>query len=108
MKARPLLFIHGEKDSYIPFDQTVELFEMARRPKHLWIVPGAKHNQSVVTQPQRYADRTVAFFDRYLAGLPSAAARWLDEPANVTELGRQSPASGRRRRRDRVRAVGKV
>jgi len=108
MKARPLLFIHGEKDSYIPFDQTVELFAMARRPKHLWIVPGAKHNQSVVTQPQRYADRTVAFFDRYLAGLSSAAARWLDEPANVTDLDRRSPASRRRRRRDRVRTAGRV
>lgn len=80
MKPRPILFIHGEKDSYIPYEQTQLLYALARHPKHLWIVPGAKHNQSVITQPLRYADRTVAFFHKYLARMSAAAlSRALDE-----------------------------
>ncbi len=68
MPPRPMLFVHGERDSYIPVAQTQLLYALAAQPKYLWIVPGAKHNQSVVVDPERYAIRTVAFFNRYLAG----------------------------------------
>lgn len=64
---KPMLFIHGERDSYIPVEQSQLLYSMAPGPKSLWVVPGAKHNQSAVVTPDYYARRTVAFFDRYLA-----------------------------------------
>ncbi len=64
---RPILFIHGERDSYIPVEQSQLLYQAAPGPKSLWIVPGAKHNQSVAVRPEYYAARTVAFFDEYLA-----------------------------------------
>jgi len=64
---RPMLFIHGERDSYIPVEQSQRLYELAPGPKSLWVVPGAKHNQSVVVRPEYYAARTVAFFDEHLA-----------------------------------------
>lgn len=67
MKPRPILFIHGEKDSYIRVEQTQILYDAAPTPKYLWIVPGAKHNQSVVLASREYAARTVAFFRRHLA-----------------------------------------
>ena len=68
MKPRPVLFIHGEKDSYIRVDQAQLLHEAAPSPKYLWIVPGAKHNQAVYLAPRQYAARTIAFFRRHLAG----------------------------------------
>ena len=68
MQPRPILFIHGQKDSYIRVEQTHLLYGRAPSPKYLWIVPNAKHNQSVVVQPNEYAARTVAFFRRHLAG----------------------------------------
>lgn len=67
MAPRPIMFIHGERDSYIRADQTQLLYSCADEPRYLWIVPGAKHNQSAVISPQDYARRTVAFFRRYLA-----------------------------------------
>ncbi len=67
MHPRPILFIHGQRDSYIREDQTRLLYDQAPSPKYLWIVEKAKHNQSVVTQPSQYAARTTAFFLRYLA-----------------------------------------
>ena len=68
MQPRPILFIHGQKDSYIREDQTRMLYAEAPTPKYLWIVAEAKHNQSVIFAPRQYASRTVSFFRRYLAG----------------------------------------
>lgn len=68
MPPRPLLMIHGEKDSYIPVDQAERLYAIAGQPKYLWVVPSAKHNQPAIIQPERYAHRTISFFDRYLEG----------------------------------------
>jgi pimeloyl-ACP methyl ester carboxylesterase len=68
MVSRPILFIHGEKDSYLRSDQAYILYAAAAEPKSLWIVPHAKHNQSVVVTPAEYAARTVGFFRKHLAG----------------------------------------
>ncbi len=67
MQPRPILFIHGQTDSYIRVDQTEILYEAAPSPKYMWIVPKAKHNQSVLIDPGQYSQRTIAFFRRYLA-----------------------------------------
>ena len=69
MEPRPILFIHGQRDSYIRVEQTEILHATAPEPKYLWIVEKAKHNQAAVLEPDAYAARTVAFFDRHLAGL---------------------------------------
>ena len=67
MQPRPVFFVHGERDSYIRTDQARLLYDAAPSPKYLWIVPGAKHNQSCVREPRAYAQRSLAFFRRYLA-----------------------------------------
>lgn len=72
----PILFIHGERDSYIPVEQSQLLHELAPGPKSLWVVPKAKHNQSVIVCPEYYAHRTVGFFQEHLAKrLPGQAAQ---------------------------------
>ncbi len=68
MAARPILFIHGGRDSYIRSDQARLLYGVADEPKYLWIAPDAKHNQAVAAAPREYFARTVAFFNKYLAG----------------------------------------
>ena len=67
MPARPLMLIHGQRDSYIREEQSRTLHAIAAEPKYLWICSGAKHNQAVVVQPSEYALRTVAFFRCHLA-----------------------------------------
>lgn len=63
---KPILLIHGQRDSFIPVLQSQMLYDLAAGPKELWIVPTAKHNQSVIVQPAEYAKRTVEFLDKYL------------------------------------------
>lgn len=70
LRNTPIFFIHGQKDSYIQPNHTRALFALSQRPRYLWIVPGAKHNQSAIVDPQRYAGRTVGFFRKFLADQP--------------------------------------
>lgn len=64
----PIFFIHGEKDSYIPIAQSQALYNLATGPKYMWVVPRAKHNQSVLVAPNEYAARVVRFFREHLSG----------------------------------------
>ncbi len=66
LSRRSILFIHGEKDSYIPIQQSQVLYEKARGPKEIWIVPHAKHNQSVTIAPEAYGQRITQFFKKHL------------------------------------------
>jgi pimeloyl-ACP methyl ester carboxylesterase len=71
----PLLVVHGQKDGHIPVGQSRMLYALARGPhKYLWICPGAKHNQAVATDPNRYAEISVSFFDEHL-GQPAGTSR---------------------------------
>jgi pimeloyl-ACP methyl ester carboxylesterase len=67
----PLLMIHGEADTYIKPDMARALFERARGPKDLWVVPRAKHNQALNVAEDEYHRRLVAFFDQHLGEQPS-------------------------------------
>ncbi len=102
MKAKPIFLIHGKRDSYIPMIQAEMLFGLASKPKYLWLVPGARHNESVVVQPTQYAHRLVAFFNRHLAGvdesdevLDAAALGPLAQP--LADSDSQRPASTQQR-----------
>ncbi|MGD8450413.1 MAG: alpha/beta fold hydrolase [Phycisphaerae bacterium] len=73
MRPRPILFIHGEKDSYLPVEQSSRrLYALAGQPKYLWIAPEARHNQAVARHPELYAWMIRSFFDRHLAAAPPA------------------------------------
>ncbi len=65
----PMLIVHGEKDGHIPVAQARLLHDLALGDKYLWVCPGAKHNQAVVTQPRLYAEYSVGFFNQYLSGV---------------------------------------
>lgn len=98
MIPRPLLLIHGDRDSYIPVELSRLLYALSAQPKYLWVVAGAKHNQSVDVQPEEYARRTVEFFDRYLARR--------DDAGNIYKEGRFVEFTlSRLARRNRLAAI---
>lgn len=65
LAPRPLLMIHGERDNYIGPDIARGLFDAAREPRELWLVPGAKHNRCREQDPETYSRRLLQFFDRW-------------------------------------------
>ncbi len=64
---RPILFIHGGDDTFVPVANAHQLYEAAANPDdELWIVPGADHVQAYNTAPGEYMDKVAAFFDAAL------------------------------------------
>jgi pimeloyl-ACP methyl ester carboxylesterase len=47
----PLLIVHGDQDGYFPVEHAEQLFEAARQPKELWIVPGFGHAETATKTP---------------------------------------------------------
>lgn len=43
ISPRPLLLVHGDQDNLVPVEHARSLFEKAREPKKLVIIPGAGH-----------------------------------------------------------------
>lgn len=62
---RPMLFIHGEADNYVPTAMAQELYNAKSGPKELWIVPGAGHAQSYQTAPKEYTQHVKDFIAKY-------------------------------------------
>jgi dipeptidyl aminopeptidase/acylaminoacyl peptidase len=73
LAPRPLLMIHGGGDTYIKPDIAEHLFSLAREPKEMWLVDGAKHNQALQLVPDEYKRRVLEFFNRHLAQEPAPA-----------------------------------
>jgi fermentation-respiration switch protein FrsA (DUF1100 family) len=64
---RPIFFIHGEADSFIPASHANRLFEASNNPSNeIWLVPGATHVKSYQTAPDEYEERVTEFFDEKL------------------------------------------
>ena len=51
----PVLFIHGEDDSFILPRNSEAMYERTQGPKELFLMPGAGHAESVLTDPERYS-----------------------------------------------------
>ncbi|MGX7059540.1 alpha/beta hydrolase [Vagococcus humatus] len=62
---RPIFFIHGEKDSFVPTEMAYDLYEETKGPKELWIVKGAEHATSFQTQPKVYKQKILDFIETY-------------------------------------------
>jgi len=60
----PILFINGTKDPAIPNEDAYRLFLASRNPaSQIWIVNGADHSKSYLTNPEVYADKIVSFLN---------------------------------------------
>ena len=65
---RPILFIQGGRDPFVPMADFEALWRAAGEPKERWLVPEAGHRRADRMCPQEYHRRVIDFFDRWLAG----------------------------------------
>jgi uncharacterized protein len=65
----PLLLIHGERDPVVDVSHGRRLYEAARGPRELWIVPGGGHVDAFKQPANR--ERLLRYFET-LASLPSS------------------------------------
>jgi uncharacterized protein len=114
LAPRPILMIHGGRDTYITPKMAGQLFARAREPKRLWIVDGARHNQAFRTAPDEYQRRILEFFNQHLPepfGSPSQpkaphAIREFPSGADVGGAGMEMPARTKTERGASTARVG--
>lgn len=58
---RPMLFIHGNDDSFVPTDMVYRLYEAKPSKKELWIAEGAQHAVSYMNHKTEYVERVKNF-----------------------------------------------
>lgn len=63
----PILFIHGTKDSVVPFSMGKELYENCAAKKEKVWMEGADHANSALTDYETYQTGVMEFFDRNLS-----------------------------------------
>ncbi|MDO4179818.1 MAG: alpha/beta hydrolase, partial [Bacteroidales bacterium] len=62
----PMLFIHGDKDDFVPTQMVYQLYEAKPEPKELWIVPETGHARSYLLYPEEYTHRVKTFVTPYM------------------------------------------
>ena len=63
--TRPVLFFHGEKDTYVYPNNSFQNYMLCRAEKELVIIPGARHLCSAYVDPELYQCKMMEFFEKY-------------------------------------------
>jgi dipeptidyl aminopeptidase/acylaminoacyl peptidase len=71
---RGLLLIAPQEDRLVSWTQSRDMFEKAREPKELFVVPGAAHSEALVVAGPEYERKVLGFLARHLDGAPERAA----------------------------------
>lgn len=63
---KPMLFIHGDNDTFVPTWMVYPLYEAKPQPKALWIAHGSKHADAYGDYKEEYTHRVVEFVEKYM------------------------------------------
>jgi fermentation-respiration switch protein FrsA (DUF1100 family) len=66
----PILFIHGDADTFVPVEMAHSLFEACPSEKELYLANGAGHGQARAVDPGEYERRIAGFVRKYMPGSP--------------------------------------
>jgi uncharacterized protein len=72
---RPVMIIHGMKDSIVDPHDAPLLYNSAGEPKELWLVQDVEHCGAYFADRAGYIHKVIAFFDLYLKQLPSVTVK---------------------------------
>jgi dipeptidyl aminopeptidase/acylaminoacyl peptidase len=62
----PVLIIAGEGDEMIPAENGRRLFNAAKEPKEIWVIPVGGHGGTIAAAGDEYGKRVGDFFDKHL------------------------------------------
>lgn len=63
---KPMLFIHGADDDFVPTSMVYDVYNAKPEPKELWVVPGAIHARSYLVATDEYTQKIKLFTEKYL------------------------------------------
>ena len=59
----PILFIHGDSDTFIPYSHTQHMYDLKEGPKQLYLAKGADHAESYCVNKDEYKKAVYKFLD---------------------------------------------
>lgn len=62
----PTIFVHGEEDTFVPFDMLQKLYEAAACEKDLVTIPNAPHARNSIVNPTLYWTNVDNFVKKYI------------------------------------------
>lgn len=77
---RPVLIIHGLKDTVVDPQDASLLYNAAGEPKELWLLPDVEHCGAYFADRAVYVNTVIKFFDRYLKETPPQQLEELVQP----------------------------
>jgi dipeptidyl aminopeptidase/acylaminoacyl peptidase len=63
---RAVLLIQGQRDLQVRWQDSVAMYEAAREPREIWLLPRSGHARCLADAPDEYARRVAAFFQKHL------------------------------------------
>ena len=60
----PMLFIHGDDDTYVPTEMACKLYKAHGGRKSLWLSPGSRHARSYEDHPVEYTQKVREFLNQ--------------------------------------------
>ena len=63
---RPIIFIHGESDDFVPCEMSLRNYEACTAPKTILTVPGAGHGLAYLVGRDEYFETLLAFSNKYI------------------------------------------
>lgn len=60
---KPMMFIHGTKDDFVPYSMGLEVYKVANCEKELYGVKGATHANSLYMNPYAYWNKVFKFIN---------------------------------------------
>jgi len=60
---QPILFIHGDQDTYVPMSMTKAMYAFKMDKKYMYIAKGGEHATSMAVDPERYNIEITAFLN---------------------------------------------
>ena len=88
----PLLYMHGDNDQIVEYNQGMEFYNALRfnrKPVIFLSYPGEGHSLSKLENNLDYQTRMSQFFAHYLKGAP--AASWMTEGERFIDKRRREP-----------------
>lgn len=62
----PILFIHGEEDTFVPYRMLDEVYQATTAPKEKYVVKGAEHAEAYNEDPEAYRQTVHQFLEKYV------------------------------------------
>lgn len=64
----PTLFIHGDRDTFVPCSMVYELYEACHAPKELLVIHDASHAEAYYKDTEAYENAVTKFITQYFQG----------------------------------------